>query len=1111
MLSRENDEFMEENIYEENQQFLLHSYISKEEFVKEYKRIFYDRTKAKKILYIQILTDLERSISEGNIDNLKKLSNFIHYITIVEGKTKLKAFYENKDNPLKDTNLVILACKHHKGDILKYVLTIDSNVLTNLSIKVGKTSLLPEDVDETGHNAFYYSIRSGSVELLDILIDKWPKNYFEFKKEELEIILSTAYEELKLKNVLLSEEMEIAVESKLIDLRFYYKRTNQVKTAEEELNGIKERIELVVEKIIKLNSNLYKEETFLFIASFIAQNLFVLKQLLKSTYDKLPWEEMEFCLVCFISSRIKQQEMNLFYQATLNQNKMLKHLESFAKKLEEEKVNIMGMNKYDLLVLPKNLTRTEIVLDIIDRCPEFEELYNDYQQVMDMYSLNKLGNYIELASSADSKEREGQLVITRVLQIMGEYFKNSIESPKLSGPTSEYLLLSLPKQTRKILTGLRDSLSHAKSLSTRTDIEQNADANFYPDIQKNIKKIGIIINDLLCNNKIKTIRIYLNKIVDGKSLEETEQGILEKLMEELNNSVKEKTDIEEWFVSQIHDIINFGKFKSTTIEVDYFLGLFTLYGLNLHITNYNLDINNIDIIKLMAKCALESIAPKFENQSLKEIISLLEKLHNCLSLRMQPDDLNEIENLIYKIGFEIEFRIDDIKYITKLKEKLNKKRSLNLDPSLKKAYRRPNGNYNNQLELKISELKSILSKYDISEQLIQEFPNYKINEKLQAVVEILVLDILSILGDSKDCLANNQLFIDDFTPILLGKCLRNHLAHDNAIVYLMLSDPSKAVILNAIKLTEEKCLKNRKKIGRPGRVDPLRLKERFDLSLATVVNREDMFNTLENGNLDDLKCCLKKGADLNARSVNLWTSLHYAVKGPSLEIVKFILGHNLSVKVKEINGQNPLHVASAFGRSKIVEFLIKETDIFVDYSDNIGKTPLIVAALRGHKETVFVLLKNNADAAIKDRPGYSPLHYAVQKNYKEVVEILLEKEENVDNNVALGDFTSLHIAIECGHKELIYFLLQKGADVTATANNGRTPLHAAALNGDLEAVNALISKGANINARLKDGCTPLHYAVKNGHFEVVDFLLTHGVNVNVTDKAYNNTPLHYAA
>lgn len=68
------------SFYQEDKQFLSRSYTSKEEFIREYKKLYRRKAKAEE-LYLLVLTELEEAISDGNVDSLKKLSNFIDYIT----------------------------------------------------------------------------------------------------------------------------------------------------------------------------------------------------------------------------------------------------------------------------------------------------------------------------------------------------------------------------------------------------------------------------------------------------------------------------------------------------------------------------------------------------------------------------------------------------------------------------------------------------------------------------------------------------------------------------------------------------------------------------------------------------------------------------------------------------------------------------------------------------------------------------------------------------------------------------------------------------------------------------------------------------------------------
>ena len=298
-------------------------------------------------------------------------------------------------------------------------------------------------------------------------------------------------------------------------------------------------------------------------------------------------------------------------------------------------------------------------------------------------------------------------------------------------------------------------------------------------------------------------------------------------------------------------------------------------------------------IKFRANHTLQNMTLKIEHHSLKEIAELSMKISHSVESRIQFDNLHEVKRLIYEIFYIAEFTTGDIKYIEELRGKFNEKGSFIPLYKQGEAYNLTAEKYNNQLALKLSELKDILSNKLLIGKSNGTLCLYKKDKKLQAVVEMLVLDIMSILGSSNNYLENNLLFLDDYTPLINGKYLRNHLAHDNALVDILLSDPSIIVILNAKKLTEENIMRCKKKIGKLVNDDPFKLKEKYNQNLVNITHQNRMFIALEEGNLESLKDCLKKGADINARSINSWTSLHFAAKGPSLEVIKFILDQSL--------------------------------------------------------------------------------------------------------------------------------------------------------------------------------------------------------------------------
>jgi ankyrin repeat protein len=142
----------------------------------------------------------------------------------------------------------------------------------------------------------------------------------------------------------------------------------------------------------------------------------------------------------------------------------------------------------------------------------------------------------------------------------------------------------------------------------------------------------------------------------------------------------------------------------------------------------------------------------------------------------------------------------------------------------------------------------------------------------------------------------------------------------------------------------------------------------------------------------------------------------------------------------------------------------KETLIFrvsrdpaLDAKDKIGRMPIhAMAAGLGHKDVVEFLLANKADVKAEDDIGFTPLHVAACMGYKDIVELLLDHEAEVaakDNNGS----TPLHVAVRravlADSRDVAASLLSKGAEVNVKDKNGFTPLH---LVGDFKDMEELL-------------------------------------------------------
>ncbi|GIY74196.1 ankyrin-3 [Caerostris darwini] len=391
-----------------------------------------------KTFYLSVLRTVKKVIADDEINSLKHLDRLLFKISGTKEEETIQKYFENETNLSDSFNVVALACKYEATKVLEYLFSEKVKSIYNLSVKISKTALLWSKVDEFHYNAFYYAIRSNRTHLLNILIEKGQnKNH----KEELDEVLSKAYRELKLRNVFVTSEMDFFVQSKILDIRFFHESADE--TTGNSWIHIEKRIDLVVDNVTIIKSSYWDkdvDEIFVLRAEFRAKNIYVLKFLLKSTYDRLPWEEIEFCLALFIRCCKKRIADNLFYCCVLSKEALLQHLENFSKLLDTEQKNFKNS---DVIKLAKTLKlkRTDVVNKIIKNHPEFRDLYTDYESIRDHHSLETVKKYADLAISANATEKGGQLLAVRALQVMGEHFKGTLETPKLSDTICQFFFL----------------------------------------------------------------------------------------------------------------------------------------------------------------------------------------------------------------------------------------------------------------------------------------------------------------------------------------------------------------------------------------------------------------------------------------------------------------------------------------------------------------------------------------------------------------------------------------------------------------------------------------------------------------------------------------------
>ena len=181
------------------------------------------------------------------------------------------------------------------------------------------------------------------------------------------------------------------------------------------------------------------------------------------------------------------------------------------------------------------------------------------------------------------------------------------------------------------------------------------------------------------------------------------------------------------------------------------------------------------------------------------------------------------------------------------------------------------------------------------------------------------------------------------------------------------------------------------------------------------------------GRKDVVEVLLAHGAELN---------LFEASAVGDLDRVTSLVAEDPDLTAELVNsyaydGFTPLGLASFFGHSDIVEFLLAQgAEINVASKNKMRVTPLHSAVASRHFGIAESLLAHGADVNAAQQDGYTPLHEAAQNGQMEMAELLLAHGANIDARKDDGQ-TPLAVAMEHGHMEVADLLRRHGATESA--------------------------------------------------------------------------------
>lgn len=247
-----------------------------------------------------------------------------------------------------------------------------------------------------------------------------------------------------------------------------------------------------------------------------------------------------------------------------------------------------------------------------------------------------------------------------------------------------------------------------------------------------------------------------------------------------------------------------------------------------------------------------------------------------------------------------------------------------------------------------------------------------------------------------------------------------------------------------------------------------------DLNLQMLV-------AAQQDNLNRLNEILDMGIDINSQDLMFSeTAIVAACRYGCIDIVKFLVSKGANANIQTKNGGTALHVAVINSKIPCLEFLLTCPNVEKDVPDDLGMTPIMLAAHRGRHQEMAVLIKYGCQLDTTNSKGKAAIH-----------------------------FTQLPYQGHVGHHDgfqCLKHLTDAGVDINTTDREGMTPLHYAIKGGNFSAVKWLVSENCDLDRianqvtlqssvmDLPLPVTPLSFAVYYFNSRVVKLLLAVGLD-----------------
>lgn len=249
------------------------------------------------------------------------------------------------------------------------------------------------------------------------------------------------------------------------------------------------------------------------------------------------------------------------------------------------------------------------------------------------------------------------------------------------------------------------------------------------------------------------------------------------------------------------------------------------------------------------------------------------------------------------------------------------------------------------------------------------------------------------------------------------------------------------------------------------------------------------------GNINLLKYCLTKGADLQVKNQSGENALLLAVLNGRLEVYKSCIQLGISPNSITATNENALMLSFRSGNMALLAELLAANQN-LDYQNASGETALFYAERSEMTEAFDLFLSTSPNLNHKDKNGNTAMMKAAMAGRTYHVHKLMEMgaDFQVINNSG-ENLISCLLTYYSTNKPLIVELIDKGLKPDLNAWNGKSLASCAVEHGDLDVLQLLKTKGLNTDGKTTFGERP---STRNK--EIIKFVIENGGDIHAKDN-----------